>query len=96
VLVGAAGAVTLGVSIGVGANAKSTADDLRTSCAPACSSSQVSSVNTQLVVSDVLTGTGIALVGVAAILFFTRHPGHASRASPVRVTAAPGGLSLTY
>jgi hypothetical protein len=72
----------VGGSIGLGVDAKGTADNLRATCAPRCSHSDVSAVNTELVVSDVLLGTGVVALGVATLLFITRPGGHEATARP--------------
>lgn len=95
-IVGAAGVVTIGVSIGVGVSAESTADNLHNTCFPRCTAGQVSSVNSQLIVSDVLTGAGIAMVGVAAVLFFTRGSSHPASAAAVHVAPTANGLSVSF
>ena len=81
-----------GVSIALGVDAQSTVDRLRTTCAPACAHSDVSAVDTQLVVSDVLLVAGIAAIGVATVLFIVRPGGHEERAT-VGVAPTPGGFA---
>ena len=55
-------------------------------------SSDVSAVDTQLVVSDVLLVAGIAAVGVATVLFIVRPGGHEERAT-VGLAPTPGGFA---
>ena len=86
------GLVLGGVSIGLGVDAQSTVDRLRTTCAPKCAHSDVSAVDTQLVVSDVLLVAGIAAVGVATVLFIVRPGGHEERAM-VGVAPTAGGFA---
>jgi hypothetical protein len=86
-LVGALG----GASVGVGVGAKSEADHLRATCAPRCSATDVSSINTRLVVSDVLLGAGVAVVGVATVMFILRGGGREAQAAAPPVVAMPGG-----
>jgi len=95
IVVGAVGVATIAASIGVGASAKSDLDGLRTSCAPHCSASDVSSVNTRGAVSDVLLGVGVTGVAIAAVLFFVRR-GH--EAPPVALSLVPstGGVGFSF
>jgi hypothetical protein len=66
------GVVALGVSIGVGLSGKADADDMRTRCAPNCLQSDIDAANTKLLVSDVLTGVGIAGIAAGVLLFIFR------------------------
>ncbi len=66
----------IGGSIGLGMDAKGTADNLRATCAPRCAHSDVDAVNTELIVSDVLLGAGLVALGVATVLFIKRPGGH--------------------
>jgi hypothetical protein len=86
-----AGLVLGGVSIALGVDAQSTADHLRTTCAPSCAHSDVSAVNTQLVVSDVLLVAGLAAIGAATVLFIVR-PGGQERAT-VGFAPTAGGFA---
>jgi hypothetical protein len=81
-----------GVSIGLGLDAQSTVDRLRSTCAPKCSHSDVSAVDTELVVSDVLLVAGIAAVGLATVLFIVRPGGHEERTS-VGFAPTAGGFA---
>jgi len=93
ITIGAVGVVSLAVSFGVYFNANSSADNLRATCAPNCSSSQVDSVRAQGVVSDVTFGVGIVGIGVGAVLMILLHPTRAPAStalSPV-VTPVRGG-----
>jgi hypothetical protein len=87
-----------GVSIALGVDAQSTADHLRTTCAPSCAHSDVSAVDTQLVVSDVLLVAGIAAVGVATVLFIVRPGGHERATVGFAPTAGgfAGALRLSF
>jgi len=81
-----------GVSIALGLDAQSTVNRMRTTCAPACAHSDVSAVDTQLIVSDVLLVAGIAAVGVATVLFILRPGGHEERAT-VGIAPTTGGFA---
>jgi len=95
-VVGALGLGTIGASIALGASAKSEADDLRATCAPRCAHADVSGVNTRLVVSDVLLGGGIAIVGAAAVLFILRGGSHEAPALKPVVALSSGGLAIAF
>lgn len=94
-VVGVAAFVTLGV---VGKNQR---DELRETCAPACSEDDVSSVRTKLVLADVSLGVGLVALGVGTYLFITSPgsppPAKAPAAARVWLDVAPGagGGSLT-
>jgi hypothetical protein len=96
IVLAGAGLASIGASIGIGVIAKSDAEALRTSCAPGCSPAAVSDVSTRLVVSDVLLGTGVAIVAVAGIVFFVRRGGHASAPSSAHVVPTARGFALTF
>jgi|SRR5882724_3555006 len=68
------GLVTLSTSIFFGASAKSQYDDLKTSCAPRCESSQAYAVHTKAVVSDVALATSLVAFGAAAYFYFSAEP----------------------
>jgi hypothetical protein len=101
IVVGALGVGTVAASIGVGLGAKNDADSLRETCAPACSASAVDSVNSRLIVSDVLLGAGVAVVGVATVLFFVRpgakhDNGHETSALTRHLAPSHGGFAFTF
>jgi hypothetical protein len=83
-----------GVSIALGVDAQNTVDRLRATCAPKCAHSDVSAVDTQLVVSDVLLVAGIAAVGIATVLFIVRPGGHEERTT-IGVAPTPNGFAGT-
>ncbi len=95
-VVGGVGAATVVASVVVGVSGQSSANDLRTSCAPHCSSASVSSVNTRLVASDVLTGVGIAGVAVGAVLFFVRPGGQEGPRATGRVAPTADGVVVSF
>jgi hypothetical protein len=96
IVVGAVGVATIAASLGVGVSAKSDLDGLRSSCAPHCSASDVSSVNTRGAVSDVLLGLGVTGVAVAAVLFFVRRGGHEAPPVALRLVPATGGVGFSF
>lgn len=74
IVVGSLGVVALGVSIGVGLAAKSDVDAMRSAggCAPHCAQGDIDSANTKLIVSDILTGVGVAGIATSVLLFIFR------------------------
>lgn len=66
---GAAGALALGALV-VGLNAQAKFDELEDLCAPGCPQSDVDSVKTRALASDVLWGTAAAAAVTAGILYF--------------------------
>ncbi len=85
-VVGAAG---LGAAFVFGFSAKGEANDLRSSCAPACKDSDLDPVRAKLLYSDI--GLGIGVVALAAATYFWLKPG-ASASSPSKAT---GGIVVT-
>jgi tetratricopeptide (TPR) repeat protein len=76
---GAAGALALSALI-VGLNAQSRFDELSDTCKPACSDSEVDSVKTRALVTDVLWGAAAAAAVTAAVLYFVE--GRSLKSSP--------------
>jgi hypothetical protein len=72
IVVGTLGLITLGTSIAIGLSAKADADDMRARCAPNCLQGDIDAANTKLIVSDVLTGVGIAGIAAGVLLFIFR------------------------
>jgi tetratricopeptide (TPR) repeat protein len=66
---GAAGALTVSAIV-LGLNAQTKFDDLSNQCKPNCSSSDVDSVKTRAMVTDVLWGTAAAAAVTAGVLFW--------------------------
>lgn len=94
------GLAAIGGAVGLGVSAQSDADDLRNTCAPRCAHDAVDSVNTKLIVSDVVLGVGVVAVGIAAYLFFARPFGDhgktaSGHASPL-LAADARGLRLSF
>jgi hypothetical protein len=64
-------------------------------CSPSCPTSQTNAARTELLVGDVTLGVGIALLGVAAWLYFEdRGADHARTTS--RIVADPGGVTFVF
>jgi len=67
-------------------------------CKPTCSDSEVNSIKSMALVSDILTGVAVVGVGVGAVLFFTAkgdtgEPTQATRPS-IRAGVGPAGGNL--
>jgi hypothetical protein len=72
---GVVGVLGLGAAFGFGFSAKSEADDLRTSCGPSCKDSDLDSVHTKLLLSDIGLGIGVVALAAAAYLVITAPSG---------------------
>lgn len=88
--------VALGVSLVVGLGAKSDADNLKSTCAPHCASTDVDAVRSKVIISDIAFGVGIVAAGIATYLLVTRAPakeGAKERpaATSLQVGPTPGG-----
>lgn len=70
-VVGGVGVAALGSFALFGIMGKSSVDDLQ-KCKPYCKGADVDSARTKLLVADVSLGVGVAALGVATYLFFTR------------------------
>jgi hypothetical protein len=91
-VVGAAG-VTAALVFGF--SAKSQADDLRGSCGPRCSSSDLDDVKAKLLYSDI--GLGVGIVALAAAAYFWIKPAARTSAqvTPV-VSASRAGVAVRF
>jgi hypothetical protein len=92
-LLGGVGVAAMGVFGYFGVRGMLDADHLRSTCVPACSSSDVADVHTKLVVADVALGVGVVSL-VAATWFAVSALSAPRRASwEVRVAPRVGGAS---
>lgn len=81
-LLGSAAGMALVAGAYLGLSGRSSASDLRESCAPACNPSDVSTVRTRLVVADLTMLTGALCAGATAwVLWDKPAPPHASFSS---------------
>ena len=88
------GAVALGTSLYFGLSAKSRYDDLKSECAPSCAQSQIDTVNSKALVSDIALGTSLVAFGAAAyFLFSAKSDAGAPRAAALRIEPTPRGAS---
>jgi hypothetical protein len=74
-VLGAIGVVALGSFTWFGLSGRSEYFDLKDSCGPGCSQSDVGSMRTKLIVADVSLGVSVVALGAAAYLLLTR-PAH--------------------
>jgi hypothetical protein len=84
-VVGIVGVVGIGSFVSLGLSGLSEENEIRgTGCKPNCSEDDVGAVRTRYAIGDVALGLGVASLGVAAVLFFTRPtvPASGARASP--------------
>jgi len=94
----AVGAASVGTGAGFAVWGHNSEAELRDSCAPHCTDSQVQRVHTQYLLSDISFGVGLISLSAATYLFL-RHPGtqhQAHGALPVTVVASPSGLQASY
>jgi hypothetical protein len=80
-----------------GLSGRSDVSDLRATCAPNCSESQVDSARTKLIVADVSLGVGVVALAGAAWFYFRGSPVSARTSHPVEVDAEArhgGGVAL--
>lgn len=87
------GVAALGTGAYLGIDARSEVSDLRKTCAPSCSLSDVDHLRTQLMLADIALGVGVVSVGAATWLLLSDgddEPG------PLSIGAGPGGLSASW
>jgi hypothetical protein len=83
------GAVAVGSFVFFDLSAKSSADNLRNTCAPRCAQSDVDSVNTKIIVADVSLGAGVVALGVATWLIVS----HYAAPKPQQIQIGLGSIS---
>jgi hypothetical protein len=98
IIVGSAGLLTLGVSIGIGLAAKSDVDGMRATCGMthSCAQSDIDSANAKLIVSDILTVAGIVGIAGGVVLFLLRPKMTEPATTGVVVTPARGGATASF
>ncbi len=97
-VLGGIGVLALGSALYFDLTANGDVNDLRTTCAPNCTSSQVDPVRTKYVISGISLGVGIVSLGVATYLILARpsQPAAEAHATSWRVDFAPekgGGVA---
>jgi hypothetical protein len=80
-LLGSVAGLALVAGAYLGLSGRSSASDLRETCAPACRPSEVSTVRTRLVIADLTMLTGAFCAGATAWLLWDRSASHASLSS---------------
>jgi hypothetical protein len=88
-VLGGVGVVAVGSFVFFDLSAKSSADDLRTTCAPRCAQSDVDSINTKIIVADVSLGAGVVALGVATWLIVS----HYAAPKPQQIQIGLGSVS---
>ncbi len=95
-VVGGVGVASLAVGIIVGALGSSQASSDKNpappngnGCAPNCSDSEVSSIKTKLIISDIFIPVGIVGIGAGIVLYLVSGNGHASASTST-------GINLTH
>jgi hypothetical protein len=75
--------LALGIGTALGVSAANRISSLRATCAPNCSSDQVSSISSEMTVADISIGVGIVSGAVAVVWALThpREPGHENKPS---------------
>ncbi|MEO7109932.1 MAG: hypothetical protein ABI183_05805 [Polyangiaceae bacterium] len=80
---GGAAILALGIGTALGVSASDRVSTLRSTCAPNCSSGDVSSVSSEMTAADISIGVGIVSGAVAVVWALThpRDPGHENKPS---------------
>ena len=94
----AVGAASFGTGGGLAVSGHNQELELRETCSPNCTHSQVQPIRTKYLLSDVSFGVGLISLSAAAY-FFLRHPDseRAPEATlPVTVLAGPSGVQANY
>lgn len=97
------GWVGLGVGVAGGVmtaafalSANSDESNLRSTCAPACDSSQKSSIDTKVVLANVGFGIGVAGLGLAVVTTVLANTGHTSEQPVAKSSAAAPKSSIAF
>ena len=90
------GAASIGAGMGLSLWGRSRETQLRDTCSPNCTSSEVQSVRTKYILGDISIGVGLASMSVAAYLFFTGRGSEHTAQLPVTVVAGPSRVFATY
>jgi hypothetical protein len=80
-VLGAVGLAALGVGIALDVSGKIEEGDLKSTCAPMCTTDQVSEMRTRVLVGDITLVAGIVTLGVAGVLWLARGYAPAKKAS---------------
>ena len=88
-VLGAAGFAYFGIT---GSNKQ---DDLKSSCAPSCSSDDAKSVRSKYLLADVSLGVGVAALVTSTILYLTRPDTPIEESAQVSVSPTSGGMSAS-
>ncbi|MDB4997939.1 MAG: hypothetical protein JWM74_5371 [Myxococcaceae bacterium] len=91
VIVGALGVAGIGSFFFFHLSAKSDLDELRGRCAPRCTDSELSDVNTKIIIADVSLGAGVVALGIATYLIISRPSAPKSVQVGAGVAPTPGG-----
>jgi len=95
-LLGGAGLVLLGGSAYLAVKTASDYQTLKETCAPGCSSAQTRQVRTQIALTDVSLGVGVAaLAGATAWWYFSSRPSSTATAAAILPTNGGGMLRVT-
>ena len=87
IVLGGIGVAGIGAAFFFGFSAKSDAEDLRKSCAPSCKDSDLDTVHTKLLASDI--GLGIGVVALAAAAYLLLSP-------PASVSPGAKGVAIRF
>jgi len=97
-VLGGVGVVALGSFAYFGLSARSRADDLRNTCAPACASSDVDALTTRIRIADISLGVGVIALGSATLVWVLSSGGngkdHGSTGMHVGIAPLSGGGAL--
>jgi hypothetical protein len=93
VVVGGMGVIALGLWAGFGIRGIDDRAHLQDTCAPQhdCKSADVDAVQTKLRIADGALGSGLALLGVATVLYFVNRASSAPPPPAVSVVPIRGG-----
>ncbi len=91
VVVGAIGVAGIGSFFFFHLSAKSDLDELRGRCAPRCTDSELSDVNTKIIIADVSLGAGAVALGIATYLIISRPSAPKSVHVGAGIAPTPGG-----
>ena len=94
-IAGGVGIAALGIGTALGISASNQIAELRQSCAPNCSDSQLDSVRSKMAVADVAFGVGIVSGGLAVVWALT-HPREDDRPAHAHVGFDVRGMAANF
>ncbi|MDC0748078.1 hypothetical protein [Polyangium mundeleinium] len=89
IVIGGVGLLGLGAAGVIGLLGLSAKSDLEASCAPNCPAADVDPIRTKLLAADITAAASLAILGAAAVVYFTSKPRDEQKSAMPRLEFAP-------